>query len=238
MKIVLSIGGSLLTKGSDFSNPDTFSRNFVKYADVIKQLREDGHQIVVVTGGGMPARLFQKIGRNFTKDFTRLDELGIIGTELNAHLFRASLEKLEKGITYEKVISDPNDIGFAFFESEGKKVIVCCGWKPGCSTDLDAVLHAKEIKADLVINATNVDGVYTKDPDKDPKAEKLAELSYQEFREIIEQVPQTPGEYRLFDLKAINILQREKIKLVIIDGNDPTEIFRAVEGNHKGSTIG
>ena len=238
MKVVISIGGSLLTKGTDFSNTDTFSKNFNRYADVVMKLRRDGHQVVIVTGGGMPARLFQKIGRNFTKDYGKLDELGILATKLNAQLLSAALERMEEGVVYDRIIADPNDMGFAFFESEGKKIIVCGGWKPGCSTDLDAVLHAKEIGAELVINATNVDGVYTADPNKNPNAKKIDNLSYQEFRKIIEAVPQTPGEYRLFDLKGIDILQKNRIKLVVIDGSDPTEILRAVEGSHKGTVVG
>jgi len=238
LKIVISIGGSLLTKDTSLDNPDTYTKNFNRYAKTIKQLYDDGNQLVVVCGGGTSARMFQKIGRHFTKDIEMLDRLGIIATDLNAYLFIAALEKLESGIVHNVVMKDPNDVRFAGFETEWKKIIVCSGWKPGCSTDLDAALQAEAIGAEVVINATNIDGVYTKDPKQFENAKKINRMSYIDFRKIISALPQTPGEYRLFDLKAIDVLQRRKIKLIIIDGNDPEEILRAAGGGeHKGTTI-
>ncbi len=237
MKIVISIGGSLLTKGSDFSNPDSYTKNFNKYAKIVKDIYDDGYEVVVVCGGGIPARMFQKVGKHFTRDTEILDRLGIVATDLNAYLFLAALNKIEDDIVYGEVLKDPSDVGYTNLSTSGNKIIVCSGWKPGCSTDLDAVLHAKAISADIVINATNVDGVYTTDPDKDPTAKKLKSLSYKEFENIVSKIPQEPGEYRLFDLKAVEILKRERIKLVIVDGSDPNEILRAIQGNHNGTTI-
>lgn len=234
MKVAISIGGSLLTKDADLKDPESFVDNFKSYSDVIKSLYNKGHELVVVCGGGFPARLFQDIGRKFTDSVEMLDRLGIVGTDLNAYLFVAVLGDL----AYHKVLKDPVDVKAVYEKTKGKKVIVCSGWEPGGSTDLDATMHADEIGAKLVINATDIDGIYTTDPDKDPTAEKLPKLNYKRFRKIISKVPQTPGEYRLFDLKAIDILERCKIKLAVIDGRDPEEIARAVEGKHSGSIIG
>ena len=239
MKIVISIGGSLLTKDTSLSNPDTYTKNFNRYAKTIKQLYDDGNQLVVVCGGGISARMFQKIGRHFTKDVELLDRLGIIATDLNAYLFIAALEKMESGIVHDVVLKEPNDVNYVGFETEWKKIIVCSGWEPGCSTDMDAALQAESIGAEIVINATSIDGVYTKDPKQYADAKKLDKLSYTEFREILSALPQTPGEYRLFDLKAVDVLQRKNIKLIIIDGNDPEEILCAAGGGeHKGTIVG
>ncbi len=238
MKVVISIGGSLLTKETDISNPDSYTKNFKRYAEVVRKILRDGNQVVAVCGGGDPARIFQNIGRKFTKDTEVLDRLGILATSLNAQLFVACLNKLEAGIVHEDVISSPQDIGYIFYETKGKKVIVCSGWEPGCSTDYDATLHAEAVGAKLIINATNIDGVYTSDPKKNPNAKKIDALSYEDFRKILSGIPQTPGEYRLFDLKGIDVIERNDIKMIIVDGNDPIEILRAMEGTHKGTVVG
>jgi len=233
MRIVISIGGSLLTKDTELTSPDSYVKNFTSYVDVVKKLKRDGHELVVVCGGGTPARLFQAIGRKFTNDLETLDRMGIIATDLNAYLFVAVLGNL----AYKIVLKDPDDVERVFKKTGGKKIIICSGWEPGCSTDLDAALHAGKMSADLLINATNIDGVYTADPKKDTKAKKLDKIDYKKFREIISAVPQTPGEYRLFDLKAIDILEKKKIKLIIIDGKDSKEILRAAQGNHSGTVV-
>ncbi len=89
----------------------------------------------------------------------------------------------------------------------------------------------------MLIKASDVDGVYSADPDLDPNAKKYDKLTHDEFLKIIEQNPQTPGEYRLFDLKATKLIRKAKIKTVFIDGNDPEEIVKAVEGKHKGTIV-
>jgi uridylate kinase len=108
---------------------------------------------------------------------------------------------------------------------------------PGCSTDYDAALFAKAIKADLLINATNVKGVYSSDPKKNPRAKRFKKLSYEEFERIISGLEQTPGEYRLFDLKAAKLIKKARIKTLIIDGRNPKNILKAVEGKVVGTII-
>lgn len=117
------------------------------------------------------------------------------------------------------------------------KILVAGGNLPGSSTDYVAALFAEAVKAPLLINATNVDGVYSSDSRKDPNAKKFDKLSYKEFEDIISTIPQEPGEYRLFDKNAVEVIKRAKTKTIIIDGRDPEEIVRAVEGRHNGTTI-
>jgi uridylate kinase len=119
-----------------------------------------------------------------------------------------------------------------------EKILVCGGNLPGCSTDYDAALFARAIKADLLINATNVRGVYSSDPKKNPRAKMFKRLSYEEFEKIISKLKQEPGEYRLFDLKAAKLIRKAKIKTVIIDGRNPKNILKVVEGKIIGTVIG
>ena len=222
MKIVISLGGSLLTK--QFT-----PENFKKYADVLKKLKNKGHKLVVVCGGGKIAREYRDIAKKFTNDNILLDWIGIQATHMNAFTLIAALGKDAHSVslkTAQEVKKNLKD-----------KILVCGGNVPGSSTGYDAALFAEAIKADLLIKASDVDGVYSDDPDKNPNAKKFDKLTHDEFLKIIEKNPQTPGEYRLFDLKATKLIKKNKIKTIFIDGNDPEEIIRAVEGRHKGTVI-
>jgi len=162
-------------------------------------------------------------------DNVLLDWVGIEATHLNAFILIAALGEDAHSIslrTVQEVKKHFND-----------RIVVTGGNLPGSSTGYDATLFAESINADLLIKATDIDGVYSSDPDKDPNAKKFDRLSHDEFLKIIEQNPQRPGEYRLFDLKATKLIRKTKIKTIFIDGNDPEEIIRAVEGKHNGTVI-
>jgi uridylate kinase len=222
MKIVISIGGSLLTREL---TPD----NFKKYAEVLKKLKKYGHKLVVVVGGGKACREYRDIAKKFTKDNILLDWIGIQATHLNAFSLIAALGKNAHPISLRTV----QEVKKNFKD----KILICGGNLPGSSTGYDAALFAEAIKADLLIKASDVGGVYSADPDKDPTAKKYDRLTHDEFLKIIEQNPQTPGEYRLFDLKATRLIKKAKIKTVFIDGSDPEEIVKAVEGKHHGTIV-
>jgi len=222
MKVVLSLGGSLVTK-------ELTAQNFKKYADVILKLKKDGHQLVVVIGGGSTCRLYQGIAKENGADNVVLDRIGIAATHLNALTLVGCLGEESFPTTFRK----PEEVKQNF----GEKIVVCGGDLPGRSTDYDAVLFAETIKADLLINATNIDGVYEKDPKNFPKAKKFKKLTFKQFEEIITNNVQKPGEYRLFDLLGAQLLRKIKIKMVIINGNDPKEIVRVVEGKHNGTVV-
>lgn len=222
MKIVISLGGSLLTK-------ELTPENFKKYADVLKRLKNKGHKLVVVCGGGKVSREYRDVAKEFTSDNVLLDWIGIQATHLNAFTLIAALGKDAYPVslrTTQEVKKNLED-----------KILVCGGNIPGSSTGYDAALFAEVIKADLLIKASDVDGVYSADPDKDSNAEKFDKLTHDEFLKIIEKNPQTPGEYRLFDLKATKLVKKANIKTVFINGNDPEEIIRVVKGKHHGTVI-
>jgi len=226
LKIVISIGGSLLTR-------ELTAENFKKYADVVLKLWKQGHKLVVVCGGGEVCREYRDIGRALTKDRNILDFIGIMATHINAVTFAAALGNYGHLVKW-KELKDANKEVKKYF---GKKIVVGAGYDVGTSSDFDAAIFAAVVKADLLINATNVDGVYTADPKKNPNAKKLKKLTHSEFEKIILNNPQLPGEYRLFDLPATKLIKKIKLKTIFIDGNDPKEILRAVEGKHNGSVI-
>lgn len=226
MKIVISIGGSLLTK-------QLTAKNFKKYIDVVLKLKKKGHKIIVVCGGGKVCREYQKIAKDLGANRDLLDFVGIMATHINASTFSAGLGKTGYLIKWKPLNAAIEDVKKNF----GNKILVCGGYNTRTSSDYDAAVFADVVDADLLINATNVDGVYSDDPKKNPNAKKLPKLTFEQFEKIILKNLQIPGEYRLFDLQATKLIKEKKIKTIFIDGTDPEEILRAVEGKHNGSVI-
>jgi len=222
MKIVISLGGSLLTR-------ELTPENFKRYANVLKRLKNKGHKMVVVCGGGKVCREYRDLVKNIGGNIVLQDWVGIEASHLNAFTLIAALGKNAHPMSLRTV-------GEVKKNFKGK-ILVCGGNLPGCSTGYDAALFAEAIRADLLIKASDIDGVYSADPDLDPNAKKYDKLTHEEFLKIILQNPQTPGEYRLFDLKATKLIKKNKIKTIFIDGNDPEEIMRAVQGKHHGTFI-
>lgn len=231
MKISLSLGGSLLTgKNPDpvpFLDPDIFR----KYATVLKRIHEQGHELMVVCGGGQPARYFIHVANNLEADRDLLDNLGIKATHINALLLMAALGNVaDKNRIYQR----GSDLRY----KQHGKIMVGGGYKPGSSTDYRAVIFAKNMGADIIINATDVDGIYDKNPRIYPDAAKIKELTFKQLEKIItENTDQVPGDYGLFDLKAVKLASGLDIPVIFIDGRNPLEILKAVNGEHSGSVV-
>ncbi|MCD6263432.1 UMP kinase [Candidatus Bathyarchaeota archaeon] len=223
MKVVISLGGSLLTR-------ELSAENFRRYAEVLKELWRRGHRLVVVCGGGRTARRYQELARVLGADQRMLDRVGVLGTHLNALLLITALGEAAD----ERIFKRASDVKRHF----GDRILVGGGYLPGCSTDYRAALFARAVGADLIVNATDYGGVFDKDPRRHPDARQYDRLSFEEFEEIIKRrFEQKPGDYGLFDLKATRLIRKHRIRTVIIDGTDPWEILRAVEGGHSGTVI-
>ena len=231
MKIVISIGGSLLTK-------ELTAENFNKYVDIFLALRDKGHTLAVVCGGGRVCREYRDVGKQLGGTNEQLDFIGIVATHLNAATLLTGLGEsgeLIKWTTLKKAVKElKKKIADSTMQN---KIFVGGGYDVGTSSDYDAAMFAKVIGADLLINATNVDGVYSDDPKKNPAAKKFSRLTHKEFVKIIKKNEQIPGEYRLFDLVAAKLIKKLKLKTIFLNGNDPQEILRAVDGKSSGTTI-
>ncbi len=223
MKVSISLGGSLLTKNMD-------AASYRLYADVVRRLWEAGHTIVVTCGGGRPARQFISIAKELDADRDIQDGLGILATHVNALLLIAALGDAADPHIHRRATEIKRHLG--------DRILIGGGHKPGSSTDYRAAIFAEAIDADLIINATDVPGVYDKNPKTHPDAKKLDTLTYAQLEKIIKaNTRQVPGEYGLFDLKAVRLAARLSIPVVFIDGTDPEEIIRAVTGAHHGTIV-
>ena len=231
MRLAISLGGSLLTGKNTDPNITINPQTYKKYSETITKLHNQGHTLMIVCGGGKPARYFIDQAKKLAATPDIQDNLGIKTTHINALLFMAALGPIAD---QSRIYQRGSDLKHA---PEGK-VLVGGGYKPGSSTDYRAVIFAQHMQADLIINATDIDGVYTKNPKLHDDAEKLPTLTCTTLEEIIKQnTRQAPGEYGLFDLKAVRLAKKLDIPIIIIDGTDPDEILRAVKGTHSGSTI-
>jgi len=120
---------------------------------------------------------------------------------------------------------------------QSRRIIVLGGIEPGQSTNAVAALAAEALGADLLVNATNVEGVYTADPKKDRKAKKLDEIDTEQLLRLVIGGEMGAGGYELFDPVAIKIVGRSRIPTRIIDGRVPENFEKAVRGEAIGTLL-
>ncbi len=222
--IVLSLGGSLIA-------PNTPDISF------LKKLREEiicfvkkGNKVILVCGGGGTSKFYNNAANKVTNNKISnndLDWLGIAATKINAELIRVVFAKY----AYEKVIYEPiKKI------KTNKKIIVASGWKPGFSTDYDAVALAINFKADIVVNLTNVDYVYNKDPKKYKDAKKFKYLTWNQYISIVGE-KWTPRMHAPFDPIASKLAKEKGIIVRIINGKKFLNIKKLLLGKEVEGTI-
>ena len=202
--VIMSLGGSVIV-------PDKIDSDFLNgFKKIIEKFVNRGHKFVIYCGGGKIARDYQKAAAEIIKaDNETLDWVGIHATVLNAEFVRA----LFGNSAEEHIIRDPTKkISF------NKKIIIAAGWKPGWSTDYDAVLLAKNLGIGTIINMSNIDYVYEKDPKKFKDAKKINDISWGEFRKIVGDKWEA-GLNKPFDPIAAKEAEKSGLKVFIIGKN-------------------
>jgi len=224
---VISLGGSIVApKSPDAAAIDAFAREARHWL-----AGSASRRLVVVVGGGGPARDWQAAYRALcpAPGSDSQDWIGIMATRLNAELVRQVLSPE----CAQPVVTDPTaDFGF-----EGR-VLVGAGWKPGFSTDFDAVCLASRFGARRGINLSNIEKVYTADPKLDPKAKPIDAISWKEFRALVGN-EWKPGANLPFDPIASAKAEAEGIRVVCASGKDMANLRALLEGrDYVGSAIG
>ena len=224
MKLVLKIGGSIL-----FNENDINIELINQWIKIIRKLRNDGHQVGVVVGGGKPARDFTKAAQELGANASYQDLIGIASARQNARLIISGLS--------EAFPHPPKDYQELISVVHEHPLVIVGGFQPGQSTNAVAAIFAEYIGADYLFNLSNITHVYDKDPAKFRDAKPLDQISYFEFTEILKQNEQSPGEYALFDVVGVGIVQRSKIKLVFLDGRTPEFLLDILEGKNQGTLV-
>lgn len=224
--IAISLGGAIIV-------PDQIDWEFLKnFKKLIEKYIKNGYKFIIVTGGGKTCRNYQQSASKVAKlTNDDLDWLGIHSSRLNAHLIRTVFRKY----AFAKINTNPHDLDdfYNFKES----ILVGAGWKPGRSTDYDAVVLAKYMDIPKVVNLSNIDYVYTKDPRKFPDAKKIEKISWKDFRKIVGD-KWDPGMNIPFDPIASEIADEENIEVAIMNGRDLMNLENYIEGRKfKGTVI-
>jgi uridylate kinase len=223
MRIVVRIGGSVVANPI---NTDLMS----KYADIIKAVKQQGHEVAVVLGGGALAREFIGIAKNLGLDMNGQDEIAISCSRLFAQLF---LKKLAD-VACNKVAVTLDDAAACLAEG---KVVVMGGLKPGITTDTVAALVAERINAELLVKGTDQNGVYDKDPRKYPNAVKLDRLSIEDLAKVFEHNEHKAGIHQIIDPEAIKVLMRKRMRIIVVNGFVPENMLSAINGENVGTVI-
>ena len=222
MAVVISLGGSLINGSGSVDR--AFLNQFKELA------LKSGESLGIVTGGGKTAREYASAAREFCGNNFVADEVAVAATRLNAHLMLA----LFRGVAHPKVFKDFDKAAAAL---EGHKIVVMGGIQPGQSTNAVGILAAESIRADLFVNATDVDGVYSSDPKKNPKAKRIDVIKTDELLTLTLKGKFEAGGYALFDPVAIRIVERSRICTRIIDGRKLENIEKAIRGEAVGTFL-
>ena len=225
-KIVIKFGGSVLYKDEMELNVERIN----EIVNTIITLHDAGHMVAIVVGGGKLARIIIQASDVLAHVTTFKDILAVESTRIHALLVIASL----KNRAYLLVPRTFEDVGKAL--SSGK-IVVTGGLQPGQSTNAVAALVAEYWGADLLINLTNVDNVYDKDPNIHDDAKPLDEISADKLLEIISKQDEEPGKYALFDRVGCEIVKRSHLKLVFTNGSEPKNILKIVDGEKIGTIV-
>ena len=202
--VVVKLSGSLF-----------FSDELGIVADSLKSVvkRDKTLRLVLVAGGGGMARQYIQAASRFGADQATLDEIGIGASRLNAKVMISALG----GMAMDQVPSSLQEIVQANeLAGHDKRIAVVGGLHPGQSTNAVAALIAERLHARLFVNATNVDGVYTKNPEKYADAKKLETVSVKDLGNILKEESMVAGGYDLMDPVALKLIQRSKVPTIIM----------------------
>ncbi len=219
----VSIGGSIIID----EKPNTSM--IAKLAQSITSLHNEGHKFALVVGGGKACRAYVSAAKALGANNFFQDEIGIAFTRINAALMVQALEHSSPAVM-KKINEAAHVIGAG-------KIPVFGGMIPGQTTDTVAALLAESLDATF-INLSNVDGIYSSDPNENPRAKFYPELSYDRLISLVKLHGSAPGQNVVVDLPAALILKRSKIKSLFLNGNDLENFESAIRGGtFKGTVV-
>jgi len=227
--IIVSLGGSLIV-------PDEIDVEFIfRFKKVIEEQIGKGKRFVIITGGGKTARTYIQAAEKIDNiDDEEKDWLGVHATRMNAHFIKTVF----KEYAHPRINKNPRtkeDLLEHF--SEGEKVMVAAGWRPGWSTDYVATILAERFKAKKLINLSNIQYLCDKDPKEFSDAKKIEKINWADFRKIVGDT-WDPGMNAPFDPIAAKLAQENNLEVAIIGGKNLENMKKYIEGEKfEGSVI-
>ena len=229
-RILLKLSGEALM-GEQQSGID--AKRLDEYADEIKSVIEKGVEVAIVIGGG---NIFRGLaGASQGMDRVQGDHMGMLATVINGLALQSALElkgvqtRLQSAIKINEV-AEPFIRRRAIRHLEKGRVVIFGGGtgNPYFTTDSAAVLRAIEIKADVILKGTRVDGIYTADPEKDKDATKFDSIS---FNEVL-----SKG-LKVMDTTAFTLSQENELPIVVFDMNTKGNLNKIVSGENIGTVV-
>ena len=229
-RVMLKLSGEALMGDGDYGIcPETLAR----LADEIAATHATGVELALVVGGG---NIFRGAAlSNEGLDRVTGDHMGMLATLINALALQDALEG--RGVTTRMLSAlEIRQVGEFFVRrralrhlERGRVVILAAGTgNPYFTTDSAAALRAMEVKAEVLLKATKVDGIYTSDPVKDPNAKFLPRVGYLEVLE---------RGLRVMDTTAISLCMDNQLPIVVFNIRDPSNIRRIIAGEEIGSRV-
>jgi uridylate kinase len=229
-RILLKVSGEALMGEKDYGID---SKVLSRYAEEIGELQSAGVEIGIVIGGGNIYRGVVNSSDGVEK--VTGDQMGMLATIINGLALQSALEhrgiftRLLSPLKLEE-IAEPFILRRAIRHLEkGRVVIFGAGTgNPYFTTDTAAALRAVEIKADVIIKGTRVNGVYDSDPEKNPKAFRFQEISY---KDVLEK------DLKVMDLTAITLCKENKMPIIVFNMNVKGNLKRLVQGENVGTIV-
>jgi len=223
MIYIISLGGSLMAPAAGIDCQ--YLKNIRQF--ILERIKE-GHKFFLVAGGGATCRSYQRAAAKVVKITNEdLDWLGIHASRLNGHLLRT----IFFDIAHPEIITNPTKKIAAV-----KPLVIAAAWKPGWSTDYVAVQLAKKYNIKNIINLSNIDCAYDKDPKKYASAKKIKSIGWLEFRKIVGYAWK-PGLSAPFDPIASGLAEKLKLKVVIMNGRKLKNLDKYFTGGRFDGTV-
>lgn len=229
-RVLLKLSGESLMGDKSYGIDNN---QVLQYAKDIKAVKDTGMEIAIVVGGG---NIFRGLSAEKSgMERAQADYMGMLATVINCMALQNALEsigvetRLQSAIKMEQ-ICEPYIRRRAMHHLEvGHIVIFGAGTgNPYFTTDTAASLRAIEIKADVVLKGTRVDGIYTADPEKDPSATRYDEITFQEVYD---------KGLNVMDMTAITLCQENNLPIIVFDMNKPGNFMKIANGEHIGTLV-
>jgi uridylate kinase len=220
--IIVSLGGSLIV-------PEEIDVLWLKkFKALIDAKIAKGFRFILIAGGGKICRKYQSAAKEIVDiEKEDVDWLGIHVTRLNAHLIRTIFREYAR----PEIVNDPNEkIDF------DEKILVAAGFRPGCSTDHDSVILAKNFSVNRLVNLSNIDYVYDKDPKKNKDAKIIKEINWKDFRKIVGD-KWDPGLNMPFDPIAAKEAEKIRLEVAIMNGKNLDNFENYLDGKEFIGTV-
>ena len=229
-RILLKLSGeAMMGKQSHGISPEVLT----SYCEDIKQIVAVGVQVAIVIGGGNIFRGLSGAAQGF--DRVQGDYMGMLATVINSLALQAELEKqgmkakLLSGLYIDPIAESTSGRKAEKYLDEGNVVVIAGGTgNPFFTTDTASALRGVEIKADVLLKGTRVDGVYTADPEKDPTAVKYDSLHFDEAYQ---------KELKIMDMTAFTLCKENDLPILVFDMNQKGNLLKAIKGEKVGTIV-